>query len=242
MNPTLRCPLTLAEAVSRLQEEGFHPGSAIGDQVLHSAATAITTRGGLLLSGEHHVGKRRLARLIHRHGAGCDNPLVFISASDLNPRKIHLRLSSGGTLVLIELGEIEPDVQSALSEALSGDASGSLSRIISTTTIDFQHLIDSGRFDRGLFQQLSQIAIELPALRHRLSDMEILSDYFITRFRDSNRAFVGERLTPDALEKLRSYDWPGNLRQLQTVIRYALVTCPDNLIGAQFIDFSDHPI
>lgn len=234
--------LTHIEAIKYLKEEGFHPNSPNGDQVLQSAAAAVTSRSSLLIHGEHGVGKRRLARLVHRLGVDGENQLVFISASDLTPHKIDQRLKLRGTLVIIDVDEIETEVQDALIDCLSENPAESLARIISTTSFDLKKLVESGRIRPDLCDKLSSIVVELPPLRERPGDIAEIAKFFLSRFRDAQRSLIGESLSDSAIKKLRDYAWPGNLRQLQTVIRYALATCPDKLIDHQHIDFSDHPL
>ncbi len=233
-------PLRPSEAIARLKEEGFHPGSENGDQVLRSASLAVICRLNLLLSGEPGVGKRRLARLIHRLGVDAGGQLVFISAADLTPETTSRRIRAGGTVVILEIGELSADSQNTLKAVMIDVTDRSLARVISTTSLNLEQLVDTDRFDRDLFHRLSLITVELPPLRLRLSDMGLLSMYFIERFRDSNRDFIGEELSPSALAKLCDHAWPGNLRELQSVVRGALVCCRDKTIEAEHISFSDY--
>lgn len=230
-------PARIEEIITLLRNEGFTPGIVDGMPILQSAALAVELRLNTLLQGEQAVGKRRLARLIHRLGSDKENPLIFIAASDLSPAVASSRMKEGGTLVISEIGELCPETQTALREAMHHPDGLNLSRVISTSSQDVARLVEEKVFDRLLFYQLSIINVFLPPLNERLPDLEELAGYFIQRFRRSNRKFSAEKLSSEALKKLKNHPWHGNLQELQSVMRLAMMNCPDRVIGQEHIVF-----
>jgi len=231
----------LEQIITALRSEIDSPGIRADDQLIHSSALAINFRSNVVILGETGTGKRRLARLIHRLGADSEQPLIFIGATDLTPSTVQKRVRSGGTIVIIEAGELEPEVQNALCQALVDTSLDKHVQIVATASSDLGDLVEGGKFRRDLFYRLAPVSVCLHPLRERLIDMRILAEFFIKRHCEANRNFTGEILSTAALQKLSGYDWPGNLHELQAVLRHALRVCPDDAIGAEHIDFSAQP-
>jgi transcriptional regulator with GAF, ATPase, and Fis domain len=151
----------------------------------------------------------------------------------LQRRLGRFELAEGGTLFLDEVGELLPETQIALlrvlqerefervggSRPISSDV-----RVIAATNRDLQGSIDAGTFRSDLYYRLNVFPIEMPPLRERREDIPVLVEYFIDRYATK----AGKRIrgiNRATLERLESYDWPGNIRELQNVIERSMVVC-----------------
>src|SRR5690606_23391901 len=107
-------------------------------------------------------------------------------------------------------------------------------RIIAATNADLKALTKEGRFREDLFYRLNVILVQLPALRERKEDIPLLVQHFLDKFADESRK-RSMILSPDAMDRLMAYDWPGNIRELENVIERAMVLCADREIGVDLI-------
>lgn len=213
----------------------------------------------VLLLGETGSGKGVLARLIHELSPRADRPFVSVTCSALAESLMESELfghekgaftdartmkrglvevAGGGTLFLDEIGELSPALQSKLLGFIEDKAFRRVGgtddlkadvRVITATNRRLEEEVAAGRFREDLFYRLRVLPIELPPLRHRVSDIPLLTDSFVDRF---NREF-GKRvkgLTPEALGLLERYKWPGNVRELHNVVeRAVLLTDSDEI-------------
>ncbi len=184
----------------------------------------------VLVEGESGTGKDVYARLIHQLSAVRELPLVKLNCTVLEPGELLSRVKtslaanwageaqeSAGTLYLDGIDELDLDCQRVLlamlqeREMSSGGAMGF--RLICTATKNLDREIGLGRFRRELYFRINGACVKLPALRHRKEDVTALMEYFL----EKHAAEVGKRipiLSADEEELLRSYDWPGNIREL----------------------------
>ena len=191
----------------------------------------------VLLQGESGTGKDVYARLIHQLSAVRELPLVKLNCTVLEPGELLSRVKtslaancapaqdvqeSSGTLYLDGIDELDLDCQRVLlallqeREMSSGGAMGF--RLISTATKNLDREIGLGRFRRELYFRINGACVKLPALRHRKEDVTTLMEYFL----EKHAAEVGKRipvLGADEEELLRSYHWPGNIRELANLAR-----------------------
>jgi len=149
-------------------------------------------------------------------------------------RKVgRFELAEGGTLFLDELGEIPSEIQVALLRVLQERrferVGGTQSiptdvRVIAATNVDLDAAMNAGAFRRDLFYRLNVFPIEVPSLRERREDIPLLVEYFIGRFAtQAGKRF--SRIHKKSLDLLKSYDWPGNIRELQNVIERSVIVC-----------------
>lgn len=220
----------------------------------------------VLISGESGTGKEVFAQAIHRASNRVDKPFVAINCAALpsalleselfgyekgaftNAHQRHLgkfEQANGGTLLLDEVTEIEPALQAKLLRALQEreierlGGSGPVPidvRIIATTNRDIVNAVSSGTFRQDLYYRLYVIHLEVPALRERPKDIELLAQTFLAR----QGATMGRKLnfSRDALNKLQTYPWPGNVRELQNVVQRTILMSKGDLITASDLKLS----
>lgn len=208
------------------------------------AAQVAATDISVLILGESGVGKESMPRIIHnfssrKHGAyiavNCgaipegtiDSELfghekgAFTGATE--SRKGYFEEANGGTIFLDEVAELPLTTQVRLLRVLetgefirvgSSKVQKTDVRVVAATNVDFDRAISEGRFREDLYYRLSQVPIQMPALRERGPDIHLLFRKFTTDFSERYR-MPPIRLSPDAQEVLENYPWPGNIRQLK---------------------------
>src|SRR3989454_977868 len=222
--------------------------------VLARVVKVAPTDSTVLLTGETGTGKELIARAIHKRSARAARafvsvncaaiPLSLIAAElfghekgaftgALQRRLGRFELADGGTLFLDEIGELPVETQIALlrvlqereferiggSQAIAVDV-----RVIAATNRDLGAAIAAGTFRSDLFYRLSVFPLEMPPLRARQDDLPLLVEYFIHRYaRKAGKTLRG--INAKTLELLRSYPWPGNIRELQNVIERSVIVC-----------------
>lgn len=197
----------------------------------------------VLLMGETGTGKAMLANVLHQLSARANAPLITINCNSLSESQLEHQLfgrgvSSGciesaneGTLFIDEVHALPPRLQSRLLEflqAASFERPGELGvirsnvRVIAATDQDINRLITDGQFAEDLFWRLSVLPIAVPPLRRRPDDIESLVEHFLARYSEAHQRSI-PKLDPAALKALKSYSWPGNIRELQNYIERAIV-------------------
>jgi PAS domain S-box-containing protein len=210
----------------------------------------------VLLTGETGTGKELIARAIHRRSGRADGPLVKVNCAAIpeglqeseffghekgaftgatQRREGRFRLADGGTIFLDEVGELPADLQAKLLRVLQeGEfepVGGTVTqkadvRVVAATNRDLDAMVESGTFRRDLLYRLNVFPIRVPALRERGDDVVFLARAFAERLA-RDRGTRAAPLSPEARARLRRYDWPGNIRELQNVIERAWITSGD---------------
>jgi Nif-specific regulatory protein len=215
--------------------------------------------GCVLVRGESGSGKELVARAIHRSSQRADRPMVSVNCAAIPADLMESQLfghkagsftgadrdhtgffqqADLGTLFLDEVGELTPAGQAKLLRILEGHpflpvgATEEISvdvRVIAATNQNLQKYVRDKRFREDLYYRLSVFELHLPPLRDRGDDIGVLTDFFLDHFRRMHgRPNLG--LTDAARERLRSYHWPGNVRQLRNVLDSAVVLADDESI------------
>jgi DNA-binding NtrC family response regulator len=217
----------------------------IVDQVAPSRAT-------VLITGESGTGKELVANAIHQRSPRASGPFVKLHCAALAESLLEselfghekgsftgammrkdgrFQLAEGGTLFLDEIGEISPSIQVKLLrflqehefERVGGTQTIRVNvRVIAATNKNLSDEVAKGRFREDLFYRLNVVAVEMPPLRDRRTDIPALARFFIDRYAKQNGKTI-EGIASDTLHLLQSYDWPGNVRELENAIERAVV-------------------
>ncbi len=220
---------------------------------IHSARTSV------LITGESGTGKELVARALHSEGSRAKAPFVAVNCGAIPEELMESELfghkkgaftgavsdhvgmfqeASGGTLLLDEIGELSPQLQVKLLRALQErkvkpvGASDEIEidvRVIAATNRDLEAEVARGAFRADLYYRLNVIEIRIPPLRQRREDIPLLADHFLRRFGVEHGRTL--RLTSDAMRRLESYDFPGNVRELENMIERAVALSSGSMIG-----------
>ncbi|WP_437309680.1 sigma 54-interacting transcriptional regulator [Sorangium sp. So ce388] len=219
-------------------------------QLLQRVKQVASTDAAALITGETGTGKEILARHAHELGARRARPFIAVSCGALSPSLAEAELfgheqqicprgrglfeaADGGTLYLDEVGDLPLGVQARLlrvlqeREAVRGGARRAAPvdvRVIAATSVPLESVAAVGRFRDDLLTRLSGATIAVPPLRERPGDILPLARYFVgLHGRRAGSAPCG--LASSAVERLLAHPWPGNIRELEQVIRQALLVC-----------------
>ncbi len=228
-------------------------------QALQVAGTSTT----VLLLGESGTGKERFAKMQHLASDRAEGPFVSINCAAIPASLIEselfghekgaftgatglkrgkVEMASGGTLFLDEIGDLDLDLQAKLLKVLeqkviqrvgsSKDIKVDV-RVLAATHKNLQEAVNENRFRLDLFYRLNVFPIRLPPLRSRKGDVPILARYFLNA---ANQEY-GQNVVfaPGAIEVLDGYSWPGNIRQLENLIKRAVLMCTDTQISSDLI-------
>lgn len=233
-------------------------------QAIQQALQVADTNTNVLLLGESGTGKERFARMQHLASSRSDGPFVSINCAAIpaslieselfghekgsftgatGMKKGKIELANGGTLFLDEIGDMDMDLQAKLLKVLEyrviqrvgGNKDIPVDvRILAATHKNLQEEVNQNRFRLDLFYRLNVFPIRLPPLRARRGDVPILSSYFLNI---ANEEFGrNQRFSPEAIILLESYPWPGNIRQLENLVKRAVLLCVDTQITEALIE------
>ncbi|GAB5446094.1 response regulator [Gymnodinialimonas sp.] len=187
-------------------------------------ARVMNTDLTVLITGESGTGKSLIARAIHDFSDRRTLPFVVASAADLRgadgPSTI-LNRAKGGSILFDEVGDLDEEAQAKIVRMLDAMPQAN-PRIMATSQKDLTEKMEEGRFRQDLFYRLGGVGLAVPALRERVDDIPLLAAHFLARAERDGAAV--RRFSDPALELVRAYSWPGNVRQLENTIRRLTVT------------------
>jgi two-component system response regulator FlrC len=232
--------------------------------VLKLADQVAPSDASILLTGESGTGKEVMARYIHAHSRRAGRPFISVNCAAIPENLLESELfghekgsftgaiarrigkfeeANGGTLLLDEISEMHPRLQAKLLRAIQErviDRVGGTQpvkvdiRLLATSNRDLQEEVRKGNFRDDLFFRLNVMALELPALRHRPLDIQVLAEHFAKKYADAN----GVRFTsiaPEVMDMLRAHEWRGNVRELENTMHRAVLLAQEPVIGPEAI-------
>jgi len=231
--------------------ESFAGRSPAFRRILDLIDRVAPTDSAVLICGETGTGKEMAAKLLHARSGRRNRPFVVVECAALQEELLQSELfghdrgaftgadrekaglfevAHTGTIFLDEIGEVSRATQVKLLRVLDTSTFRHVggnteirvdARVIAATNRDLTAMVRQGRFREDLYYRLSTITIELPPLREREGDVDLLAELFVARFGD--RFASKMTVDPDVLEILRRHGWPGNVRELMHVIEAAIV-------------------
>ena len=223
-----------------------------------------STRTSVLITGESGTGKELVARALHTEGVRADQPFVAVNCGAIPDDLMESELfghvkgaftgavadkaglfqqADGGTLFLDEIGELSLNLQVKLLRVLQerqvkpvgGTREQDVAvRVIAATNRELEAEVARGAFRSDLYYRLNVIELRLPALRQRREDIPLLIDQFLRRFA-TEQGKHGLSITPEAMQALQDYDYPGNVRELENLIERAVTLAGDKQIGTDVL-------
>ncbi|WP_370255223.1 response regulator [Nioella sp.] len=185
----------------------------------------------VLVTGESGTGKSLIARAIHDFSDRRTLPFVTVTASDLDSAEgaqLVLARAKDGSILFDEIGDFDDVAQGRIVRLLDSLGDGA-PRVMATSQKDLAERMEAGQFRQDLFYRLSGVTITVPALRERVDDIPLLAEHFLARA--ERDGLPPRRFAPGAMEMIRAYSWPGNVRQLENTVRRLTVTAPVEVIG-----------
>ena len=225
-------------------------------EIISTVSNRDTT---ILIQGESGTGKELTAGAIHYNSNRRDGPFIKVSCAALNKeileselfghekgsftgaiktRRGRFELADGGTIFLDDVDDIPLEMQVKLLrvlqerefERVGGEETIPVNvRVICATKKDLKKLVQEGSFREDLYYRLHVVTILLPSLRERKEDIPLLVNYFIKKYATHQRVNVNA-ISQEALNMLSSYNWPGNIRELENVIEHAVTFCTSDVI------------
>ncbi|MCC7011022.1 MAG: sigma-54-dependent Fis family transcriptional regulator [Planctomycetes bacterium] len=235
-------------------------------ETVRSAKRIAKSKGTVLVTGESGTGKERVAQVIHQESSRAHGPFIRVNCAALSEtlleselfghergaftgahksREGRFELADGGTLLLDEIGEISPALQSKLLRVLEEEeferVGGNTTikvdvRVVATTNRDLSVEVKAGRFREDLYYRLHVLPIHIAPLRERPKDIAPLAKHFLAHYARSQGQPIPQ-ISAGAEQRLLSWSWPGNVRELENVIQRAVVLMQGNALEATDLVF-----
>ena len=250
----------------RLPQERAFIGESVQIRRIKDTISRIAqTNSGVLITGESGTGKEVVARTIHEQSTVSSGPFVAINIGGVPENLLEselfgyekgaftgavsrksgmFELANGGTLFLDEIGDMPYALQVKILRVLQEKCITRLggtepmpinARIICATNKDLEQMVRDGKFREDLFFRLNVVRIHIPPLRERREDIPLLVSWIVKKLNTNmGRHFSG--LTPEAMDKLKSYDFYGNIRELENILERAAIFSDGDLITADNIE------
>jgi len=238
-------------------------------EIYKTIGVLARNRATVLIRGETGTGKEVIARAIHQHSVFSGEPFIAVNCTALadtlleselfghtkgsftgaiSARKGYFELAGEGTIFLDEIGDTSPDFQTKLLRVLQEksfypvggeELKTTHARVIAATHQPVEQLIKEGRFREDLYFRLKVVEIVVPPLRDRPGDIPLIASALLGRVREETHREV-YRISDAALETLLSYDWPGNIRELENALMRGAIVARGSVIGEDHLVLGDH--
>ncbi|MCH9670042.1 MAG: sigma-54 dependent transcriptional regulator [Gammaproteobacteria bacterium] len=242
--------------------------SALIEQTRAKVSKLSRSQAPVYISGESGTGKELVARMIHEQGPRSDHAFVPVNCGAIPPELMEseffghkkgsftgafadkaglFQVADGGTLFLDEVADLPLSMQVKLLRAIQEKSVRPVGaaqetrvdvRVLSATHKDLATLVQDGDFRQDLFYRINVIEIRVPALRDRPGDIVLLCDHILMRLAQSHDVAV-PRLSEEARARLATYEFPGNVRELENILERAMTLCEDNIIAPEDLGLTD---
>lgn len=236
--------------------------------IFDTVETVAPTNATVLIQGASGTGKELIAKAMHQCSTRADQPFIKTNCAAIpdglveselfghvkgaftgaiRSTKGRFELADGGTLLLDEIGEVNPMLQAKLLRVLQekeiekvGDPSPIKVdvRIIATTNRDLKKEVEHGNFRKDLFYRLNVVPIVLPTLKERMEDIPLLVEHFVEKYAQENNRQI-KSVEDEVIDLLMKHDWPGNVRELENTLERAVVLCREQSIQKRHIYFEN---
>jgi two-component system response regulator HydG len=230
--------------------------------LLETVAMVAPTEATVLITGESGTGKELIAGAIHANSPRQKKPFIKINCAAITETLLEselfghekgaftgadrrkegrFRLAHGGSIFLDEIGEMSVAMQVKLLRVLQEKEVQRVGgeevikvdvRVMAATNRDLEEEIKDGRFREDLYYRLNVVTLALPPLRQRQDDIPLLARYFLETFAEKNRKRI-KGFTPQAMDRMMRYAWPGNVRALMNAVERGVILCRDEYISEQ---------
>lgn len=237
------------------------PMNVLRTQIRSFAGTNVT----VLIRGESGTGKELCARAVHQLSPRRFGPYIEVNCacmvSQLTEAELFghekgaftgaverrigkVELADGGTLLLDEIGELDPDLQAKLLRVIEGqpffrvggnDSVRADVRFLCATNRNLEQMVEEGTFRRDLYHRINVLNLSVPPLRDRIEDIPELVPYLIRQIREDNAVAREYAVTPRAYRRLLSHLWPGNVRELRNVLERIMLLCSGHIIDEPMV-------
>jgi len=237
------------------------------DMVFKTIEKVAPTPAEVLILGENGTGKELVARALHNKSLIADQVFLSIDVGTLSESLFESELfghkkgaftdaksdrigrieaANGGTLFLDEIGNLSLQMQAKLLTVIQNKQIIPVGanhpvdvnvRIISATNKNLIKMVEEGTFREDLLYRINTVQVQLPALKERTDDIELLTDHFLNHFRTKYQK-PGMTISKAAIKKMSVYKWPGNIRELQHTIERAIIMCENDAIEPEDLGLS----
>jgi len=249
----MRAPVRIADAAPSPEADGAMLGASSRMLEIYKAIGRVAAQDvTVLITGESGTGKELVARAIYQHSARSNGPFLALNCAAIPENLLESELfghergaftgadrrrigkfeqCNGGTVLLDEIGDMPLALQAKILRLLQDQTFERLGgnetirtdvRLIASTHRDLRTRAAEEKFRADLYYRLGVFTIHIPPLRERLDDLPFLVEHYLRRFSAELGREVRE-IAPEAMARLRAYSWPGNIRELQSVLRQALL-------------------
>ncbi|HEY9120771.1 MAG TPA: sigma-54 dependent transcriptional regulator [Marinobacter sp.] len=271
VNSALKLSEQVSDAETASDEPGLLLGNSGEIKRLRNQVRKLArSQAPVFISGESGSGKELVARMIHLQGPRRDHPFIAVNCGAIPSELMEseffghkkgsftgavdnkdglFRSADGGTLFLDELADLPLAMQVKLLRAIQEKAVRPVGdtkevpvdiRLLSATHKDLPGLVQEGNFRQDLFYRINVIELPVPALRDRPDDISLLAGHILERIAREYECEPAS-LTPDAIDRLKEYDFPGNVRELENILERAFTLCDADLIGPEDLHIGTGP-